>query len=90
MTLDGQGKLVAGDPAAVVADPHERHAAGRRCHLDAASAGVECVLDEFLDHARRPLDDLAGGDAVDHVLSEAADRHGPEFVGFEWKREGPR
>ena len=27
---------------------------------------VERVLDQFLDHARRPLDHLAGGDAVDH------------------------
>ena len=28
-------------------------------------AGVERVLDQFLDDARRPLDHLAGGDAVD-------------------------
>ncbi len=45
-------------------------------------AGVEGVLDQFLDDARRPLDHFAGGDAVDHVLAEAADRHGGEFGGF--------
>ena len=51
--------------AAVVADADEREAAGRRHHLDLAGAGVERVLDQLLDHARRPLDHLAGGDAVD-------------------------
>ena len=39
-------------------------------------AGVERVLDQFLDHARRPLDHLAGGDAVDDGLGELADGHG--------------
>ena len=33
--------------------------------LDAVRAGIERVLDQLLDHARRPLDHLAGGDAVD-------------------------
>ena len=44
-------------------------------HVDAARAGVERVLDEFLDHARRPLDHLAGGDAVDDLFGKLADRH---------------
>ena len=43
-------------------------------------AGVDGVFGEFLDHARRPLDHLAGGDAVDHVFGEAADGHGAIFV----------
>ena len=38
-----------------------------------ARAGVERVLDEFLDDRRRPLDHLAGGDAVDQDGIEAAD-----------------
>ena len=45
-------------------------------------AGVERVLDQFLDDARRPLDHLAGGDAVDHVLAETADGHGRELRDF--------
>ena len=39
-------------------------------------AGVERVLDEFLDRRSRPLDDLARGDAVDEQRIEAANRHG--------------
>ena len=44
--------------------------------LDAARAGVERVLDQLLDDARRPLDHLAGGDAVDDGFGELADGHG--------------
>ena len=39
-------------------------------------AGVERVLDQFLDHARRALDHFAGGDAVDHGFGKLADGHG--------------
>ena len=64
-------------------------------------AGVEGVLDQFLDDARRPLDDLAGGDLVDHGFGKLADGHGATIGGFGsggavtgafsrslWKREG--
>ena len=39
-------------------------------------AGIERVLDQLLDHARRALDHLAGGDAVDDAFGELADGHG--------------
>ena len=39
-------------------------------------AGVERVLDELLHDARRALDHLAGGDAVDDMVGQTADRHG--------------
>ena len=61
---------------AVVGDADQREAARRRHHLDLAGAGVERVLDQLLDHARRPLDHLAGGDAVDGLGAELADGHG--------------
>ena len=38
-------------------------------------AGVERVLDQLLDDARRPLDHLAGGDAVDGGFGQLADGH---------------
>ena len=38
-------------------------------------AGVERVLDQFLHHARRALDHLAGGDAVDDGFGQLADGH---------------
>ena len=34
-------------------------------------AGVERVLDQLLDHARRTLDHLAGGDAINDRLRRA-------------------
>ena len=48
--------------------------------VDAARAGVDGVLHQFLDHAGRPLDHLAGGDAVKNRdlwerLHGAAGRH---------------
>ena len=39
-------------------------------------AGIDRVLDQLLDHARRPLDHLAGGDAVDEFPRQLADGHG--------------
>ena len=39
-------------------------------------AGVERVFDELLHDARRPLDHLAGGDAVDGGFGQLADGHG--------------
>ena len=75
MSLDRERQLVPRDTGAVVADPDQRCAAAGGDHLDTARAGVDGVLDQLLDHARRTLDHLAGGDAVDHVLAEAADRH---------------
>ncbi len=60
---------------AVVGDADQRQAAGR-CHdLDLARAGVDGVLDELLDDARRPLDHLARGDAVDGLGAQLANRH---------------
>ena len=44
--------------------------------FDAVRAGVEAVLDQLLDDGSRPLDDFAGGDLIDEVVVEDADRHG--------------
>jgi hypothetical protein len=44
-------------------------------HIDAARPGVERILDQFLDDARRPLDHLARGDAVDDGLGQRANGH---------------
>ena len=41
--------------------------------IDPARAGVERVLDQFLDRRSGPLDHLAGGDPVDQQRIEAAD-----------------
>ena len=75
---DRQRQFVGGDAAAVVADADQAHAAFLQVDVDAARAGIERVLDQFLDHGRGPFDDLAGGDLVDQGVGELADRHGGE------------
>jgi hypothetical protein len=44
-------------------------------HVDPARAGVDRVLDQLLDHARRAFDHFAGGDAVDELFGKLADGH---------------
>ena len=60
---------------AVVGDADEPAAAAVGEHVDAARAGIERVLDQLLHHARRTLDHLAGGDAVDEGFGKLADGH---------------
>ena len=65
MARDREGQFACRDAAAVIADPDQADAAFLEVDLDAACAGVECVLDQFLDDGRGPFDDFAGGDLVD-------------------------
>ena len=79
---DRQRQFVGGDAAAVVADADQAHAALFQVDVDAARTGIERVLHQFLDHGRRALDDLAGGDLVDEGVGELADRHGVGDAGL--------
>jgi hypothetical protein len=47
--------------------------------LDPRGAGVDGVVDQFLDGARGPFDHLAGGDAVDGFGRQATDGHHTDF-----------
>ncbi len=57
-------QFVGRDADAVVAHAAQLGAAFFDLDLDRAGARVETVLDQFLDHGRRALDDLAGRDLV--------------------------
>ncbi len=76
MAVDGQRKIGRRHAAAVVgdADPPPPAAIGE--DVDPAGAGVDGVLDQFLDHARGTFDHFAGGDAVDDLFGELSDGHG--------------
>jgi hypothetical protein len=76
VTLDRQRQVGSVDAVAVVADPDQAHAAFLEVDVDAARAGIERVLDQLLDHGRRPLDDIAGRDLVDEGVGKLADGHG--------------
>ena len=76
MTIDREREIAIGHAAAIVgnADPPPAAAIGE--DVDPAGAGVDGVFHQFLDHARGTLDHFAGGDAVDDLFGELADRHG--------------
>src|SRR3546814_19483491 len=50
-----------------------RSAAFLQVDVDPVRAGAERVLDQFLDHRSRPLDDFAGGDLVDEGVGQLLD-----------------
>ncbi len=66
VAVDRQFEIGPRHAVAVVGDADQPAAAAVGEHVDAVRARVQRVLDQFLDHARRALDHLAGGDAVDH------------------------
>ena len=75
MARDGQHEFAGGDPRAIVADADQAYAAFFEVDVDPRGAGIERVLDEFLDHGGRTLDDLAGRDLVDEGVGKLADAH---------------
>ncbi len=77
MALDGQRQLVAGEAIAVVGHQDASQTSAVGLDLKAGRAGVQGVLHQLLDRAGRPLDHLAGGDAVDQLHGQAMDGHGP-------------
>ena len=76
MAVDGQRQIGVRHAAAVIGDADAATATAIAENVDPAGAGVDGVLDQFLDHARRPFHHLAGGDAVDDLFGELADGHG--------------
>ena len=75
-------------PAAVIG--YNDAVAARILQLDhdAARTGIEGILHQFLDHRRRPLHHLTGGDLVGHVFGQPADhgfrrsRHGAGVIRY--------
>ena len=73
MRRNGQGEIFRLDTAAVVHDPHEGDAALLEGDVDPSRPRVQRVLEQFLDHAGRPLHHLPGRDPVHHRLGEFLD-----------------
>jgi hypothetical protein len=73
---NGQAQVVRGDAFTVIADADQSRPAFLQVDVDAPRAGVQGILDQFLDHRRRPFHHLAGSDLVDEGVGKLADRHG--------------
>jgi len=72
----GQGD----DPAAIVTHANQPRTTVLDVDLDTPRAGVQTVLDQFLDHRCRPLDHFASGDLVDEFGGKFADAGHPNMI----------
>jgi hypothetical protein len=77
VALDRHRQLRGGDAVTVVGDADQGDAAALDLDRDRGRAGVERVLDQFLDGGRGPLDHLAGGDLGGNQRRQDLDRHRP-------------
>ena len=75
MALDRQRQLLGRHAEPVIDHLDQIAPAVLEGHLDARGAGIDGVLHQLLHRRSRPLDDLAGGDAVDDIGRKEADRH---------------
>ncbi len=75
VAIDCEREIAMAHAAAVVGDADPPSSAAIGEDIDPAGPGVDGVLHQFLDHARRTLDHFAGGDAVDDLFGKLADGH---------------
>ena len=76
MTLHREFEILPRHAGTVVADADEAPPARLDHHFDGVRPGIQRVLDQLLDGRGRPLNHLAGGDAVDENGIEPANGHG--------------
>ncbi len=73
MALEAEQGVLAIHAAAVVRDGEKFVAAAVILDVHARRAGVEAVLDEFLEHGGGALDHLAGRDLAGHGVGQQSD-----------------
>ncbi len=73
VACERERQLLARDAGTIVLDLDALGAAGIELHRDRLRAGIDRVLEQFLEHRRRALDHLAGGDLADQELRQNAD-----------------
>ena len=81
VALDRQREVGVGHATAVIGDGDLSPPAAIGEDIDPACAGIDGVLDEFLDHARRTFHHLARGDAVDDLFGQLSDGHSVSLDG---------
>jgi hypothetical protein len=73
VTGQRQRQVIGGNAAAIVTHPQQLDAALLDIDIDAFGTGVEAVFQQLLDHRRRALDHLTGGDLVRQPRAEQLD-----------------
>jgi hypothetical protein len=68
-----QRQLLWRNAASVVGDGDALDAALLQAHGDLGGAGIERVLQQFLDHGRRTFDHLASGNLRDQLIGQGLD-----------------
>ena len=81
VTRDRERQILRADACAVVGDAKQPGATLGKLHRDAPRAGVETVLQQFLQGGCRALDHFARGDLADEKVRKASDGvHGDSRV----------
>ncbi len=73
MAFKSQQGVIAHHAAAVVGDAYELPPSAFHRDDDAVCAGVERILQQFLDHRSRPVDHLAGSDLIGYLVRKNVD-----------------
>ena len=72
MAFKGQQSVVAVHAVTVVGDADQLAAAGFDFNADARGVCVKGILQQLFDHRSRPVDNLACGDLVGHLVGKNA------------------
>jgi hypothetical protein len=68
--LESELRVIAIHADSVIADAHQSAAALFEVDVDRRRPGVERVFEQFLDHRRGSLHDLAGRDLIRYIARE--------------------
>ena len=81
-----QGEILGVDPRPIVDHAHEPHAPLLERDGNPRRPGIERVLKELLDDARRAFDHLAGGDPIHDRHRQGVDAAHGNAIGPPWRR----
>ena len=76
MPLHRQREILPRHAAAVIPHLDETAPAVAEDGFHLSRPGIERIFHQLLDHGRRPLHHLTGGDAVDEGFGQTTDGHG--------------
>ena len=75
MPLHGQSQVARIHSMTVVGNGYLCFSTACNANGDRLGAGVERILDQFLDDGRWTFDDFSGSNSIDRSFGQPADRH---------------